>query len=353
MGLPNINIAFKTAAATSIAQSSKGIVALILKDSTNNGVLSLTDATKIPATLSNPNKFYISLALLGYVNVPKKVIACVLPADAADLSAGLVSMATQTFDYLVGPPDCTAAEAQEIATWIKAKRADHYIYKAVLPNLAGDSEGIINVTADQIKEGENTYSTAQYCARVAGLIAGTPMTISCTYATLPEVDDVKRLTSEDLDAAIDAGQFVFLWDGEKVKTGRGVNSLQTTTADKGDDYKKIKIVEAIDMMQSDIRKTAQDSYIGKYANSYDNKCLLLTAIRGYFSTLATEGIISDDFSVDFDTTATKNYLEKQGTDITALTDLQIRQADTGSSVFISGYVHILDAIEDIAVAISI
>jgi hypothetical protein len=61
----------------------------------------------------------------------------------------------------------------------------------------------------------------------------------------------------------------FFNDGEKVKCRPWRNSLQTTTQDKGSAFKKIKIVEAVDMMNSDIRTTALDSYIGKYANSYD------------------------------------------------------------------------------------
>ena len=57
------------------------------------------------------------------------------------------------------------------------------------------------------------------------------MTISCTYAPLPEVSDVGRLTREAMDAAVDAGKFILFHDGEKVKVARGVNSLQTTTQD--------------------------------------------------------------------------------------------------------------------------
>lgn len=352
MGLPNINIAFVTAAASAIKLSAKGVVAVIIKDSAANGGIELTDTTKIPATLSAANKAYIAQAFAGYINAPRKVIVYVLPTSAEDLNAALDFMGNQKFDYLVGPPDCTADEATDIATWVKTKRENKYTYKAVLPNSPSDNEGIVNFTAEDIKVGTTTYTTAQYCARIAGVIAGTPMTISCTYATLPEVTDVKRLTNEELDDAIDNGELVLLFDGEKVKTGRGVNSLKTTTAEKGEIFKKIKIVEAIDMMQSDIRMTAQDNYIGKYANSYDNKCILLTAIRGYFDTLVTDGILSD-YSVDFDSTAIANYLTQHGTDISQLTDQQIRQSGTGSEVFLSGYVNILDAIEDIALKLSV
>ncbi len=74
------------------------------------------------------------------------------------------------------------------------------------------------------------------------------MTISCTYAPLNELSDITRLTKSEADAAIEAGKFIFVHDGEKVKVGRGINSFVTTTDGKGEAYKKIKIVEAIDMI---------------------------------------------------------------------------------------------------------
>lgn len=95
-----------------------------------------------------------------------------------------------------------------------------------------------------------------------------------------------RLTKEQLDTAIDSGEFVLFHDGEKVKVGRGVNSLKTTSQEKGEAFKKIKIVETMDMIQNDIRMTAEDGYIGKYANSYDNKCLLIMAVKGYLEELS-------------------------------------------------------------------
>ena len=71
-----------------------------------------------------------------------------------------------------------------------------------------------------------------------------------------------------------AGKFVLLFDGTKVKTGRGVTSLTTTTS-KPALLKKIKIVETLDLIKRDLRLLVEDEYIGKYANSYDNKCVLV------------------------------------------------------------------------------
>lgn len=354
MKLPNINIAFTTQAASAIARSEKGVVALIVRDTKENGGHILTKTTQIPVGLGAENQAYITRAFFGYVNPPKKVIVYVLPKDAENLTEALTYFETQTFDYLAGPLDITAAECTAVVSWIKSQRLDGFIPKAVLPNTAADSEAIINFTTSGITDGTNTYTAAEYCSRIAGLIAGTPMTISCTFATLPEVTNIDRLTKENIDEAIDKGQFVLFYDGEKVKVGRGINSLQTTTDTKGEAFKKIKIVEAVDMIKTDIKKTARDNYIGKYANSYDNKCLLITAVKGYFAGLENDGILERDTStVGIDIDAQEIYLESIGKDTAAMSEDEIKVAATADKVFLKANISILDAIEDINMGITI
>ena len=207
---------------------------------------------------------------------------------------------------------------------------------------------------------DTVYTAEKYCARIAGLIAGTPMTIACTYAPLPELSDCTRLT--DNDTPVDRGEFIVFYDGEKVKVVRGVNSFVTTVDGKGDSFKKIKIVEAMDMINDDIVRTAQDSYLGKYANTYSNKCLLITAISSYFAQLKRDDIISG-YSVGLDAEAIRIYLKGKGIqatledgttkDVDECSDKEIVTADTGASVFLTGSVKILDAIEDIKMPIYI
>ena len=281
---------------------------------------------------------------------------------------------TVKFDYLAIPTVETDGKTQEVASWVKSMRDNkRKKIKAVLPKIEADHEGIINFTTDRNvktetvteKNGTKTavdivYTAEQYCARIAGLIAGTPLTFACTYAPLTELSDCTRLT--DIDTPVDNGEFIVFYDGEKVKVVRGVNSFVTTADGKGDSFKKIKIVEAMDMINDDIIKTAQDSYLGKYANSYSNKCLLISAISGYFAQLKRDGIISS-YSVSLDAEAIRTYLKSKGLkatledgtikEVDECSDEEIITADTGSFVFLTGNVKILDAIEDIKMPIYI
>lgn len=357
MGLPNISITFQTLANSAIQRTSKGVVGIILRDAALNGPHTITRQSGITdlETLGVKNQKYISRALLGYVNQPQKVVVYVLPADAEDYAEALSYFATQQVDYLVGPPDL--ADTSEIITWINDQRAAKRTPKAVLPDAAADNYAIVNFTSDGIKTADGEYTTAEYCSRIAGLIAGTPMTMSCTYAPLTEVQNISpTLTPEEMDAAIDAGKFIIFNDGRKVKVGRGVNSYTNAKNDPntGAAFKKIKIVEVVDMLNSDIRTTAQDTYIGRYPNSYDNKCVLVAAIDSYFKALEAEGILAvGKSSVDIDVDAQRTYLEGHSVDTSEMTDQEIKEANTGSTVLLAATVSILDAIEDITLNITI
>ena len=110
----------------------------------------------------------------------------------------------------------------------------------------------------------------------------------------------------------------------------------------------------VDMIQTDIRTTAQDSYIGKYANSYDNKCLLVTAIKGYLVGLEQSGILqAGSSSVGIDLARQEAYLQSVGTDTSKMSQQEIKEANTADKVFLEASIKILDAIEDISLNITI
>lgn len=351
---PSVSVVFTELGITAINRGDKGVVAVILRDTASVDPVALTQASQIPSTLGADNQAYLQRAFLGYVNPPKKVIAYTTDAEDANLTQALAYMATQDFDYLVGPADCSSSEAAAIATWVDSQRTNNGAkYKAVLPNQASDKYPIINFTASGMTDGTEEYTTAEYCSRIAGLLAGTPMKIAATYAPLPELTDVDRLTKEELDAAVNAGELALKWDGRQVKVDRAVNSFVTTSQGMLDSFKKIKIVEIMDLIRTDITATAEDSYIGKYANTYDNKLLLVTAIRGYFMGLEQDQLVQPGYTVDIDVSAQEQYLVARGVDTSEMTEQEIREADTGSHVFLLIRCKILDAIEDIEIQVEI
>jgi len=346
MGLPNINIIFKQAGITAIARGARGIVALILKDATNNGLITMNDVSEIPSNLSTYNKKQLNDAWVGGVNIPLKVIAFVEPTTATDYVAAMAALEVIKWNYLA-VPGIVSGDTTTVSTWIKGLRDNKDTkVKAILPHTVADHEGIINLDTDGIVTSVATYDAKDYCARIAGLIAGTPMTMSATYQVLSEITDVPHLSVADFNTAIDAGKFVLMNDGVKVKVARAVNSLTTTTVDKGSDYKKIKLVDIMDQIHDDIKTTIADSYIGKIPNSYDNKCILIIALLAYMEGLEADNLLDNGSTVAIDTNAQTLYLASVGTDTTKMTAQQIKQANTADKVFLASTIKILDAMED-------
>lgn len=358
MGLPSINIIFANQARTSIKASGQGILAAIVNDSAAlvQGGHELANTGQIPDGLGATNKEYIERAFVGAVNTPRKMYLYVQDTDD-DYTDALAWLETKEWDYLVAPHDVEDTDVKTIAAWIKARRADKRQYKAVLPNvLSTDANdvGIINFTGSGIKVGTSTFSAAQYCSRMAGAIAGTPLSSSCTYVVLPEVEDITRYTRAKLDEKIDDGELVLYHDGEKVKIGRGVNSLTTVGPDQTEQYKKIKVIAIIDMITRDLRVQFEDNYVGKFGNSYDNKNLLITAVKSYFVSLENEGILEAGYSdVQIDVDAQSAYLSDQGIDVSSMSEDEIKAANTGDKVFLAATIRILDAIEDITLTITL
>ncbi len=347
MGLPQINIAFQTLAVTAIARSARGVVALILKDSTKVtfDTRIYTDITQIdPLDWTATNLDYIQKTFAG---IPTKVIVEREAVDAVDYNAALTRLTNKKWNYLAIPGILTA-DVATISTWIKTQRdTNTKTFKAVLPNSTSDHEGIVNFSTDDLVVGAKTYTTEEYCCRVAGILAGLPFTRSSTYFVLTEVESITETATPDAD--IDAGKLILINDGEHIKFGRGVNSLTTTTVTKGAKFKKIKIMEAIDLMREDIRDTFDSEYVGQVNNFYDNKVLFLTAVNAYLKGLQGDEVLDPNFTAlaEIDIDAQELYLQSMGTDTSALTTAQLKEYNTGSRVFIKASGSPLDAMEDL------
>lgn len=195
-----------------------------------------------------------------------------------------------------------------------------------------------------------TYTALQYTARITGILAGLALDRSATYFKLTEVEEVEQY--EDIDSLIDKGQLLLFdeQDGDGVKIARACNSLTTFTTDKGEDFRYIKIMEAVDMITDDIRDTFKKYYVGKVINDYDHKMLFITAILVYFDEIKGNVIDRDgNNTVDIDEQYQANYAKLHGEDTSTMTAMQIRQYNTGTNVVLAGSVKPVNAMEDLKI----
>lgn len=350
MGLPEILIDFKAKAETAIARSQNGIVAVILADDTVSGdnhtsyVYQTSADFGVSSYWSTTNRRYLSLIFKG---APKKILVERIPTNG-NYTDALARLRGKKWNWLC-IPGLPNDKVEEIKDWVISQRSAKKTFKAVLPctaaNVNVNDEGIVDFATDGIKCGAYTYTPNEYCARIAGLLAGLPMDVSSTYYVMDDVTSINESLTPDND--IDAGKFILINDGEKIKVGRGINSLHILSGNKTEDMKKIKIIEGVDLMRDDIRTSFEENYIG-INNSYDNKMLFVAAVNQYFASLERQGILYDaaENRADIDVDAQREWLSSKY-DISKYSDDQIRQAKTGSYVFVNANVTFSDAIEDL------
>lgn len=352
MGLPKIDIAFRGKAVTAVQRSQLGITALILKDETKEkNTVIYNDISDVESKdWTEENYDYIEKTFKG---TPSKVIIERLPKDAEDYNQALKRLTNKRFNYLAIPQ--IGGMAQDVVTsWIKSKREnDNKTFRAVLPNTEADHEGIINFTTSGIKVDEKEYTTAEYTARIAGILSGLPFTRSATYYVLPEVDEITEI--EDPDKAVDDGELILINDGENIKIGRGVNSFTSTTTEKTEEFKSIRNVEVMDLIKDDIRTVFNDEYIGKVNNIYDNQVLFVTSVNAYFKGLSGDEILDANFDnkSGIDVNAQRLAWEGIGTDTTDWDDQKVKKMAFRKNVFLKANIKIVDTMEDLSFVINI
>lgn len=369
MGLPEINITFTERAYSTIKRGSKGTVVLVLHHNavntksksadTSQDILQsvhtmyrFNDLDELGINLTDRQKQYIELAFLGADNPPEKVILLMRGTDESNYTKVFKTLDTMQFNYIAFPE--MTSELNTIVSWVKSSDTP---FIAVLGNSASDCEKIVNFTSEKILTtlSEEMFSTVEFTSRIAGLLAGTSLNKSATYKQLSEVQDFEKLNKTSMDTAINNGQFILYYDGEKTKVARGVTSFVSVDLEKGEQFKKVKLVEAMQLIKKDITTTCEDMYIGKYANTYANKCIIITAINNYFDELAKDGVLNPDSSnlCEINIELQRSYLKGIGIDVNSLSDDEIKRYDTGDKVFLSATISLLDAMEDITLDITI
>ena len=350
LGLPSIEIIFKELGISAIERGESGIVAIVLEDeqAITPKIKDIYSALDIEEGIDPKHKELILSCLKGSVKGIRKLIV----VTAQDTIKGVKALINYDFNYLV-TPYVEGEDCAEIITIVEQLRADAKMVKYVVANYEADKPYVINFTTGGIMVGGKEVPTKEFTARITGVIASMPLSMSVTYHALSEVEDVEALTKDQIDTKIGQGELVLMNDGRKVKIARGVTSLSTTGVEIPESFKKIKILAIADLIKSDVTMTLQDSYIGKYPCDYDHKCILVSAINSYLQTLEREMLLDKGSVCEIDKDAQRLYLESKGIVTGTMTDDQILMANTGDKVFLKVSVKILDVIEDIKIEINI
>lgn len=344
MGMPELIINFKKLGESAKSRSLKGVVALIINDTTVSGTHIYSRVSQITEAYSASNLALLKMCFNEY-GVNKLIVVSKVTED--DLANALNLIKTTKLDFLALPYAVTGDNAKAIS-FIEAQRLNNIMSKVVLVNEDADLEYVINFTSDGIEESGVDVTPELFTVDLACAFATTPLTQSATYYVFNKVTKVNEKTNKD--TATDNGEVFLINDGDKIKLSRAVTSLKTLTGEKKAALKKIKIVEGADLIKSDIYSVFQDQYVGKVDNNYDNKALLVSDINTYLESMTTQGVLNPDGTnlVKLDLDSQRDYIEKElGIDTTNMKDIDVLRYPTDSFVFLTGQVTFADSVEDI------
>ncbi|MDD7603190.1 MAG: phage tail sheath C-terminal domain-containing protein [Firmicutes bacterium] len=343
MGLPNIVVEFMTKANTAITRSERGIVCLVVKDTTKTDTL-YTYRSVADVVEEDWSKDNLQAIKDAFHDGPTRVYVVRLTEE------GTFAEATEALDALKINWLAFIGEGQDAVTeYVKTRNAKKGAapVKAVVAGVAADDMHVVNFGNTAVKRtGANAETAAYlYLGRIAGLLAAMSMEKTATYYVF---DDLQSVTDvEDADSAVEAGQFVLFNDYGTVRVARAVNSA--TKVDK-EDLKKIAIVEGMDLVREDIMTTFKEQYVGKYKNNADNQAVFVAAVNGYLRALGKSGVLNPDYEnlAEIDVEAQRAALVAAG-NVEALDwdDTAVKNHPHRSYVYVKANVQFSDGIEDL------
>lgn len=355
MKLPTIEIIFKQLASTLIARSQRGIAVLIVRDDTDNTFATRTYRSQ--RDLLEDRERYTAANYQQLVDAmsftPYKLIAVRIGADGAMADALKVVEKTVKTGWvsIVGE----AADETALIQWVKDWRTKGRTYKGLIAGTATPNDkyvvhfGNAKVTfADDRGEQEGV----QYLPSLLGILAACNIERGVTNFVCENL--LSALEPDDVDAALNAGKLVLMNDFDDVRIPLGINSMTTATGSDTEDMKYIDIVEAMDLIEDDIRETFKKTYQGAYKNSLDNQMLFISAVNTYFDALELQEVLDPDYNnrSDIDVSAQRAAWAQEKPEADFWEDAQVRNTPYKRSVFLAGDVKILGAMENLKFTIS-
>lgn len=286
-------INFVNVAKTGSNLGSRGIVAI---------ALTLTEA--------NAGKV-IEVTASDFVSKPTEILGANVPEDSMNALKELFKHATKVYVYNIhnsgtaptASDICNALEhyefnilagytsdADAIATYVSTvklwrdtygKKCQLVVYNAQDP----DYEGVINVVNKPVGESAVPHALVAW---VAGAEAACAINASCTnmkYDGMYEID--ANETQSQLEAHITTGEFAFHLCYGDMRVLEDINSLVTTSVDKGEDFKSNQTMRVCDQSANDFAKLFNTRYLGIIPNDDAGRNSLWGDIVKYYKELET------------------------------------------------------------------
>ena len=159
-----------------------------------------------------------------------------------------------------------------------------------------DCDRVINVNNGVKLADGTTLTAAQATWWVAGAEAGALYNQSLTYAVYPEaVEANPKKTISQVEAAVAAGDIVFIDDFGSAKVCTDINTFTSFSVDKGSEYSKNRVLRVLDQICNDTYEYFSKYFIGKLNNNDTGRNLMKGWIIQYLNEMqANNGIQNFD-----------------------------------------------------------
>ena len=359
-GKCKFQLEFIERAAVGVAQSVRGVLGVILFDTTSDTFTKKEYYSAIEVKEDDwTEENFNALKAMAFRGNPFKVVCYKATKD--NLQDVLKQIKLDEPNYLVCPftegEDKPETLVSDLESWINSIRNKETIklgndtstIKLIVSSAAKPNQPWIidydqRQTAHTIVEFEKKAYTAQeYTLCIGSMCAGAPLNASITNM---EQSWLKAFTTtvDDENTAIGEGKLLTSYDGSKYVILRGVTSFTTATDTMNRSFTKIRKMEIMDLHQKDIRNTFKDYYRGKYQNIYSNKLLFLGAVNSYLAEFQKSGQLdpANENRMKIDIEAVRSWIVEKGTykgkpiteeEAKKLTEYELCRANTDDIVF--------------------
>jgi len=235
-----------------------------------------------------------------------RAVVRTLPATpvVADYTAAQDALLTEFFEAVTFDHIPDAASLASMVAWVEEQREENenYTFLVLGGDAARDADPDLGVAAALLHQDEfivnlvnapkyadETLTSAQQAAKVAGQLASLSLADSLTYTTEDGAIDVnKRLAPADVKAVLAAGGYAYEFNGAIVRSIRGITTAKT----------KIRKSLLKQVMVADIKGEVERNWIGKKPNGPNERLALKGVLASYINAYVTAGIVDAAYTID-------------------------------------------------------
>ncbi|EPD52757.1 hypothetical protein HMPREF1210_01137 [Paenisporosarcina sp. HGH0030] len=137
---------------------------------------------------------------------------------------------------------------------------------------SADHEGVNSVLNGVTLEGNEVLTAKESLYFYAGAYANAT-TNSLTYVEYPGAIDSERKTHDEIVQALQDGHIVYTFNNGSVVVEQDINTFRSFTQEKSKDFRKNKIVRAMDIISNNTQHVFSTFFIGKVTNDANGRDL--------------------------------------------------------------------------------